>query len=186
LQGELSVSGVIALLMLAPALPAAAPTAIETQLLAAHNAERIALKQPPLVWDAALAKRADGWAVTLARTGSFEHDTQKSDGENLWMGTRGAYTPAEMVGGWIAEKKDYKPGRFPDVSRTGQWADVGHYTQLIWGRTTAVGCAIRANATDEYLVCRYSPPGNWIGEFATDSQPGLAQPIRRVSHRRRK
>jgi uncharacterized protein YkwD len=161
----------MALFVIAQATQSVTLTRIETQLLAAHNIERAALKQPPLVWDAALAKRADSWAITLARTGKFGHDIQKGDGENLWMGTRAAYSPSEMVGAWIAEKKDYKPGRFPDVSRTGRWADVGHYTQLIWGRTTSVGCAIRANAEDEFLVCRYNPPGNWIGEFATPSQP---------------
>jgi Cysteine-rich secretory protein family len=179
-------AGMIVMLMLAQAQPVATLTATQAQLLAAHNGERVALKQPPLIWDEALAKRADGWAITLARTGKFDHDSQKTDGENLWMGTRGAYNPAEMVGGWIAEKKDYKPGRFPDVSRTGQWADVGHYTQLIWGRTTAVGCAIRANAENEFLVCRYSPPGNWIGEFATPNQPIRARATPRSGRTRTK
>jgi hypothetical protein len=70
-----------------------------------------------------------------------------------------------MVDGWIEERKDYVPGRFPDVSRTGQWGDVGHYTQLIWSKTTSVGCAIATGADDDVLVCRYSPPGNFVGEF---------------------
>lgn len=179
-------SGMIAMLILAQAAPVPALTATEAQLLSAHNIERTALKQPPLVWDAALAKRADIWATTLARTGKFDHDTQNGNGENLWMGTRRAYTPFDMVGSWIAEKKDYKPGRFPDVSRTGRWADVGHYTQLIWGRTTAVGCAVRANAEDEFLVCRYSPPGNWIGEFATGPQPIRARSMPKTKPARAK
>jgi hypothetical protein len=152
---------------------ATAPVSPEAQaaLLEAHNAERARLGSPALVWDAALAERARVWAESLAARNSFDHDDQKRDGENLWMGTKGAYTPPEMVGGWVDEKKDYLPGRFPQVSRTGQWADVGHYTQLIWSATTRVGCAIRTSKTDDILVCRYNPPGNWIGEFAVISRP---------------
>jgi uncharacterized protein YkwD len=147
---------------------AAAPVAADVQvaLLDAHNAERARLGSPALIWDPALAERARIWADSLAARDTFDHDDQRRDGENLWMGTKGTYTPQDMVGGWVDEKKDYIAGRFPQVSRTGQWTDVGHYTQLIWSATTKVGCAIRSSKTDDILVCRYNPPGNWIGEFA--------------------
>ena len=85
-------------------------------------------------------------------------------GENLWMGTRGAFTYAEMLQDWIAERRHFRPGRFPAVSRTGRPADVAHYTQMIWSRTTRVGCALAANRRNEYLVCRYSPAGNYLGQ----------------------
>ena len=58
------------------------------------------------------------------------------------MGTRGAFSPEQMVGNWIAEKAHYRHGQFPYVSRTGNWADVAHYTQVVWRGTTHVGCAI--------------------------------------------
>ena len=41
------------------------------------------------------------------------------------MGTRGAFTAEEMVGDWIAEKKMFRAGVFPNVSATGNWEDVG-------------------------------------------------------------
>ena len=154
----------------APLAPAAAPTLapLNVRLLNAHNNERMAVGVPMLVWSDQLARDAAVWAKHSAQTNSFEHAPQRTgkddQGENLWMGTKGAYTPEDMVGAWIDEKKLFKRGKFPNVSSTGNWVDVGHYTQLIWTNTTSVGCSIAENGTDEYLVCRYAPPGNWIGQ----------------------
>jgi hypothetical protein len=135
-----------------------------------HNRERVALGSPALAWDKALAKDAQAWADELARTRQFEHAPQKGDatdqGENLWMGTASRFAPHEMVNSWIDEKKDYKAGPFPKVSKTGKWADVGHYVQLIWSDTRKVGCAKATAAGDDYLVCRYFPAGNWEGQYA--------------------
>lgn len=79
------------------------------------------------------------------------------------MGTRGAFSVDDMVGSWVAERARYRQGIFPAVSLTGRWSDVAHYTQLIWASTTHVGCAVQRAARWDYLVCRYSPPGNVIG-----------------------
>jgi hypothetical protein len=135
-----------------------------------HNRERLSLGAPALAWDDRLAKDAQSWAEELARTRRFEHALQKGDetdqGENLWMGTASRFSPTEMVGSWIEEKKDYKTGPFPQVSKTGKWADVGHYVQLIWSNTRKLGCAKATAAGNDYLVCRYFPSGNWEGQYA--------------------
>ena len=55
-----------------------------------------------------------------------------------------------MVGSWIDEKRAFRPGVFPNVSRTGNWDDVAHYTQLIWKGTTRVGCAIQPAGRWDY------------------------------------
>lgn len=149
----------------AGAQTAAAPFA--ARVLAAHNAERLRLGLAPLVWDAALAGQAQGWANRLALRHQFNHTPGEQlggEGENLFMGTRGAYRPEAMVGYFIAERADYQPGTFPAVARDGNWENVGHYTQLVWRDTNAVGCAIASNKADDYLVCRYYPPGNIEGE----------------------
>jgi hypothetical protein len=79
------------------------------------------------------------------------------------MGPTGYHTPEDMVSAWTDEKRLFQPGMFPAVSRTGQWSDVAHYTQVIWKGTTRVGCAIHSERGWDYLICRYSPPGNQDG-----------------------
>lgn len=142
---------------------------LDQRLLAAHNRERARIGVPALEWDAALSSDAKIWADALAKTGSFEHSpADPSDpevqGENLWAGTPAAWAPEEMVGLWIAEKRDYKPGIFPAVSKSGDLEKVGHYTQLIWRNTRKVGCALARGSREDVLVCRYAEGGNVIGE----------------------
>jgi uncharacterized protein YkwD len=143
-------------------------TRLDERLLAAHNRERSAAGIPALAWDPALAAEAASWGEALAAAGAFEHatnvDEEDPQGENLWAGTRGAYAPEEMVEGWIEEKKHFRPGRFPDNSLTGDFADVGHYTQLMWRESDRVGCALADGAEEEVLVCRYRTAGNVVGE----------------------
>ena len=74
-------------------------------------------------------------------------------------------SPAGMTSAWGNEKQYFVQGIFPDVSTTGSWEDVGHYTQIIWNNTVSVGCG-GATGSDGYFrfVCRYSPAGNVIGQ----------------------
>lgn len=140
---------------------------LEERVLAVHNRERAAAGAAPMRWDGKLALDAAAYAPVLAQAGKLTHSTPGSrpgQGENLWMGTRRAYDLEEMLGSWAAEKTLFRPGRFPDVSRSGHWSDVGHYTQMIWPESLRVGCAIRSSARWDVLVCRYAPPGNVVGE----------------------
>lgn len=136
-------------------------------MLGAHNRARAAYRAAPLQWNDTLAASALAYARILARENRFGHDPQRGakvrQGENLWMGTRDAFDYAVMAASWIDERKNYKSGRFPDVSRTGNWGVVGHYTQIVWPGTTSVGCALASNDSDDYLVCRYLPAGNVMG-----------------------
>ena len=136
------------------------------RLLASHNSERARVRVAPLQWDPQLAASAAAYGPMLARLGRLQHSPRAirpGQRENLWMGTRGSFSPEQMVGTWINERREFRPGVFPYVSRTGNWYDVSHYTQLIWKGTTRVGCAIHSTAQWEYLICRYSPPGNLDG-----------------------
>ena len=142
-------------------------TDFENRVLASHNRERHALGLPEMRWDSELAQRAKKWADHLAANGKFEHSPnlpgQPLEGENIWGGTSGAYYPEDMVGLWISEKSHFVEGVFPANSTTGKIQDVSHYTQLVWRRTGAVGCAVSRNGEDEIMVCRYSAPGNLRG-----------------------
>ena len=71
-------------------------------MISAHNQARRQYGSGPLVWDEGLARDAAVYARKLARSGRFEHDPQVGrrphQGENLWVGTRSAYSYAEMIG----------------------------------------------------------------------------------------
>jgi pathogenesis-related protein 1 len=141
-------------------------------ILAVHNRERAAVGVPPLVWNNTLAADAKAWAEYVATLGGklvhasaewvAAHPTGP-EGENIVShGPVPFVTPAEMVQDWVKEKKDYhgEPGDFNGV---------GHYTQMVWNTTKAVGCGTAkgpGGTGDEwtYLVCRYSPPGNIFGQ----------------------
>lgn len=146
---------------------AAPPVNQAERLLAAHNRHRLAAGVPPLVWDTELARGAASYGPPLARGRTLVHSPRSGRpgiSENLWMGTAGAYPPEAMVENWAAERAQFRPGIFPNVSTTGNWLDVSHYTQMIWRGTTKVGCAIHRSGGWDYLICRYSPAGNRDGK----------------------
>jgi len=134
-------------------------------ILTQHNAYRSALHLPALTWSPALAADALKWAQKIARSGDGQHDRSivGREGENIWWGTHDVFSYAEMIGFWGSEKKDFVYGIFPDC-KSSRSAMVGHYTQIIWKNTTSVGCAVTTNGGKDFLVCRYAPAGNMIGE----------------------
>lgn len=147
--------------------------AVAQRLLAAHNHERALVGAPPLEWDAGLAAHAASYGPTLASLRQLIHSPREGrpgERENLAMAWHATLTPEGLVDLWSREKLMLQPGLFPAVSRTGEWEDVAHYTQMVWPTTTRVGCAIYA-ADWDYLICHYSPPGNIGGKpiFVTAS-----------------
>lgn len=146
-------------------------------ILAMHNDERESLRLAPLAWDPVLAADAARYARTMARTGVFAHSDRASrsmpSGENLWMGSRGAFDYDAMIDSFLDEKRLLRRGgRMPDLSITGRWQDVGHYSQIIWRSTRRIGCALGEGADFDYLVCRYFPAGNVYGQGPLDAEPG--------------
>jgi uncharacterized protein YkwD len=136
------------------------------EILDAHNRLRTQWSVSALGWNNALAQRAHNYAVHLASTGKFEHGDTTGVGQNLWEGGAGYFSRTHMVGSWGGEAKFYKDGTFPNVSTTGNWADVGHFTQLIWKNTRQVGCGIATGHGNDVLVCDYYPAGNMHGQRA--------------------
>jgi len=151
------------------------PKVDEDACLAAHNAKR-ALHQDtnPLTWSDTLAKNAKRWADELARDNKFEHDPNlKGEGENLsWYSSSGGtvMSCAKAVDSWYSEIKDY------DYNDPKFGSKTGHFTQVVWKGTTHVGAALvkKVNSkgyTETYIVARYSPPGNFRGQFANNVMP---------------
>ena len=175
---------------LAPLSPGATQTVIDprfpgatgelaARVLAAHNRERALVGHAPLSWDPNLAASAASYGPTLASLRQLIHsprETRPGQRENLARAFHGTMNAEQLVDLWSREKLMLRPGLFPAVSRTGQWEDVAHYTQMVWPTTTRVGCAIFA-ADWDYLICRYSPPGNIDGKPVFASAPVMVTQV---------
>src|SRR5437764_12833731 len=98
------------------AVPAAAQSfaaQFPARILAAHNAVRAQAGVAPLVWDNGLGSAAAAYARQMAMTGRFAHSARSQRrrvGENLWMGSRGAYTIETMVRSWAYARRAFTAG----------------------------------------------------------------------------
>jgi pathogenesis-related protein 1 len=143
----------------APAVSAADQQA----LVAAHNTARAVVGAPPLAWNPALATYAQNHLKTLVPACTLAH-SGGAYGENLASWT-GAAPVTQAVTLRAAEKAQYQGAGGPCQ---GPSDGAGHYTQVIWGATTTVGCAratCTKNGTSWVLVAfNYAPRGNVLGQ----------------------
>lgn len=137
--------------------PAPRPAPIAAEMLAAHNRVRAQVRVPPLVWSEQLASVAQQWANHQLATGDFSHSPGNRYGENIYMAEGERTAPAGVVQAWADEIRDY------NYRTNGCSDECGHYTQIVWASTRAVGCAVAAGGRREYWVCEYDPPGNYDG-----------------------
>lgn len=132
----------------------------------AHNAERALYGYQPMVWNPVLARNAQAHANRLSQIGRLEHASREGRGterESISQGLRG-WNVDQVMSNWFRERQHFKPGIFPNVSTTGNWSDVGHYTAIIWVETTDIGCGMSETRVHVWLVCRYNPGGNKDGK----------------------
>ena len=132
-------------------------------ITAAHNEVRRALGIADLSWSTEIAAYAQEWADYLvANYGNqafcgMQHRTAGAYGENLAAGG-GGLTAASVVNLWANEAQNYN---YSNNSCNGV---CGHYTQVIWSKTTELGCGMAQCAGGEVWVCNYNPPGNYSGQ----------------------
>lgn len=82
------------------------------------------------------------------------------------------WKPTDGVKAWFDEKKDF------DYNSLGCRGVCGHYTALVWGETTDIGCGIAfcpSMSNMHFLVCNYGPPGNWQGKKPFLKGPACTQ-----------
>ena len=162
--GHAAVAGTCLLLTSIPAAAVGSLSVDKAAILAEHNKYRSEVGVPPLSWSDKLAEGAQHWADTIAALDKLQHSKTSGVGENLaFLSTSHANLP-DMIGLWGRERAHFQQGTFPNVSSDGNWLDVAHYTQMVWRRTTQVGCGIGNNGKKDFLVCWYSPQGNYIGQ----------------------
>jgi hypothetical protein len=141
------------------------------------NAARSAVGEQPLTWDPIAAEVAQAYADKCDwmhnPNASAEYAAKGGSGglgENIAAGAP-SQDIAGAVKGWIDEKADFTP---PNTCASGKVC--GHYTQIVWSTTTAVGCAQAQCTTGSPFadsgpfthwtmsVCDFNPPGNWAGQ----------------------
>ena len=138
-------------------------------MVALHNKVRAGATptpNPPLTpftWSEEDAKVAQAWADKC----EYNHNPDNGGrGENIFA-SGGAASAEAVVKAWADEAAQY-------TYETNKCSGVcGHYTQIVWSSTTALGCAMKACTTGspfkgfpnwELWVCNYSPPGNYQGK----------------------
>jgi len=149
--------------------------------LLAHNQYRCMHGVQNLVWDDKIGEKAQ----ELVDTGVFVHSTaafrmyvdesgktskpEQYKGENLWMCTKDHGFKEGLkfaVNSWYSEIEFTDEGLVREDGE-GNGGLVGHYTQLVWAKTTRVGCAVGKMGRDwgrgegTYVVCQYGPGGNF-------------------------
>ncbi len=144
----------------------------EAKVLVAHNKWRAEVGAPEMAYSKELASLAQAWADQLKNT----HDCNMKHsagafGENIFWQSALAWSngrrellpiaPHEVVDAWGGEKKHY---RYADNACAASEV-CGHYTQLVWKKSTSVGCGVAVCGNrDQIWVCQYSPAGNRVGE----------------------
>ncbi|KAG2295039.1 hypothetical protein Bca4012_003870 [Brassica carinata] len=136
------------------------------EFLNAHNTARESSGVPPLGWDKGLARFADKWAKQRKPDCSMQHSGGPYGKNIFWYRHRKTWWPERVVMKWYEERFSYD-------SKTNSCASgemCGHYTQIVWRDTTAVGCArVKCDEGRGFLVvCEYNPRGNYEGESPFD------------------
>jgi hypothetical protein len=159
-----------------PADAGTPPAGFATDIVAEQNAVRAGASPTPspaldpFLWSETVAGVAQAWADRCV----WGHNPDLHAlglGENIAASAGGPLSAAEAVGLWASEVAYYHY----DTNGCDSGEMCGHYTQIVWRDTVAVGCA-RATCTGGtpppgwsgtwyYLVCDYAPPGNWVGEW---------------------
>lgn len=143
----------------------------------AHNALRSEYGATPLRWNTVLAENAQIYANRLAQTGQRVHasrDGRGTERENISQGMIG-WNANQLMRNWLDERRYFAPGTFPNVSTTGNWYRIGHYSQMIWPTTTDIGCGMATGSGFSWLVCRYDPGGNKDGKLVGVPPIAIAQ-----------
>lgn len=166
------------------------------RVISHHNIHRANNSAGTVTWDNNLAEIA----LEIANSCNYAHNTTAGGGgfgQNIAAGA-----PADNVTSVISDlfyngEIDNYSGLYgqatPDnINDDTAFDGYGHYTQIVWKGTNAVGCAtvdctghgngpqglgnVGSDVPPFFTVCNYSPPGNYLGEFADNVGEPIGQP----------
>jgi uncharacterized protein YkwD len=129
-----------------------------------HNAYRKVHHSPAVAWNMTLQKAAMHWIERC----KFDHEPSSQFGENLYgvwfQGQPSAkhVLMRDAVRAWYAEVRKY------NYTNPGFSMDTGHFTQVVWKSTKQIGCGIKYCPSFAFVSCKYAPPGNYRGQFASN------------------
>jgi uncharacterized protein YkwD len=138
-------------------------------MTAAHNQWRSKIGVPDLKWSDELAASSWQWADQVAQGGCNIRHSTTVHGENIYF-AGAAYnsdgtsftqkvSAQDVVDAWGKEMNNY------DYESNSCHGVCGHYTQVVWQSTAAVGCGMAVcNDKTQIWVCQYYPRGNMIGQ----------------------
>ncbi|KAK8178939.1 CAP domain-containing protein [Phyllosticta paracitricarpa] len=117
------------------------------QLMAYHNVHRTFHGACSLLYDPALAKTAQA----AANTCKFQHQMTGDNGQNIAEQSASGNIAAGTVSMWYEEgsKTNYQGGNM----------EQGHYTQVLWKGTYALGCGVKNCGQMTLVFCNYAPAG---------------------------
>lgn len=146
------------------------PGKFEEDALKSHNTYRSKHGVPALKLSKELCAYSKEWADQLAATDSFRHRSERKYGENIFMkwssDPNQGLAGNEAVDSWYSEIKDHVFGREPNSLKS------GHFTQVIWKKSTELGIAWSRSRSGKILVvANYNPAGNFLGTFAENVPP---------------
>lgn len=144
---------------------------IQEEIVNKHNELRTSVSPTAsnmvkMTWNPEAAANAQKWAdkCTLAHSAREQrHISTSGCGENLFMSSYPA-SWSVAIQNWYDEHKSFTYGVGPKTSN----AMIGHYTQVVWHSSSAVGCGVAycsKQALKYFYVCHYCPPGNIQGKI---------------------
>jgi len=134
----------------------------QQECLTAHNKVRAEVGVPALVWSNELADYARRYAEKQRDHAQCAMVHSRGQyGENLFWGMGKRFSFSEAVKSWADEARDYDE----QENKCAPGKVCGHYTQVVWSDTKAVGCAsVACHDGATFIICSYDPPGNFVGE----------------------
>jgi len=160
----------LVLCLFKPSVQEALDQDFNSRLLNQINTYRALHQVANVTWDLQLANDSSVWAKTCAKKNKLYHDyPMKTFGESLYLCWGPHCIPKNFAE--RPAKRWHSETRYMNWSNISAQKKTLHLTQMIWKDSTHVGCGYSSVENNKkrihkyYVVCRYSPPGNWRGEY---------------------